>query len=52
VSRVLRCKHSRATFVALVVERSQQRGCALEAADVEAKLDLGIRLWRLGRTER
>jgi hypothetical protein len=41
----LRRTADRAAFVALVVLRARERGCALEAMDVAAALDAGSRAW-------
>jgi hypothetical protein len=45
----LRRTADRAAFVALVVIRARERGCDLEAADVERALDAGARAWTLQR---
>ena len=41
----LRQTVDRAAFVALVVLRARERGCALDAMDVEVALDAGSRAW-------
>jgi hypothetical protein len=41
----LRRPADRAAFVALVVLRARERGCALDATDVEVALNNGSRAW-------
>jgi hypothetical protein len=45
----LRRAPDRAAFVRMVVERGQQRGCALDPAMVDAALDEANRAWLLRR---
>ena len=47
LQRELRGAADRAIFVQLVVARARERGCALDAAAVEATLDAAAREWLL-----
>jgi hypothetical protein len=43
----LRRAPDRASFVALLAERSREHGCAVDAATIEAALDAGARAWTM-----
>ena len=48
----LRRTPDQATFVALMIERSRQHGCAVDAAGIAAALDAGLDAWRKRWIER
>ena len=47
LQRELRQAPDRASFIALLVDRSRARGCALDAAAIEAALAAAARDWTL-----
>jgi hypothetical protein len=47
LQRELRRAPDRASFIDLVVERSRQHGCAVDAAALEAALGEAARAWML-----
>jgi hypothetical protein len=47
----LRRAPDRASFVALVIACAGERGCVLEAREIEAALDAGARTWTMQRIE-
>jgi hypothetical protein len=51
LQRELRRAPDRASFIGLVLERAHERGCALEAAEVEAALVAAARDWMLRRLQ-
>jgi hypothetical protein len=47
LQRELRRTPDRASFVALVLERAREHGCAVDAPMIEAALDAGARAWTM-----